>query len=368
MNAHNQGIVGPLSGVVIRGALMDGPAPDLDTQRVLADAVRKWVVVLCDGAIDFEGEHAHVDVWELGALLNASTLPRRKACEAAWGDCLFCSDCGGDSVKHEDEDQLDCGHEASSATGRLPIFSPALVANAVVDGFDDGILVLFWDDGDEDLDAIELCGRLAVVMGGEGDHELAARLFEHAEEALDQMDEADEGIMSDHVRPEKCGAQGGEACLYQDRTASECPHCPHCRSLGRRAVEALTAKGLTLLPRMAVRFEGPDDCEYMSVVKHFIGKNVLVRWADRVTGDTWYAAESELELVMDDGPTKGGYLEQVRTAWGDPTLCVANRAGVSPNVDAWLIATESSPDHYGLVHFTAATEGLVLVVTMEGAP
>ncbi len=61
-------------------------------------------------------------------------------------------------------------------------------------------------------------------------------------------------------------------------------------------------------------------------------------------------------------------LALVRVAWGDETLCVQYRGGVSRSVHAWLLTTDNCAEHYGKGHWTGVDEVEALLAALAAAP
>jgi hypothetical protein len=117
------------SAIAIRGGLyIPGVSP------VIWDALARFVTVLCDGAFDTEGEHAHDDVIALAYVMP----PWLTHDWGAWPKMIREWYEGGRAPKDL--------RQFWSRFGSDPEFAADLVASAVADAFEDGLLhFLGWD-------------------------------------------------------------------------------------------------------------------------------------------------------------------------------------------------------------------------------
>ena len=99
----------------------------------------------------------------------------------------------------------------------------------------------------------------------------------------------------------------------------------------------------------------------------FVGHSGDIGWW-ALGGDCIDTEWTDERPDLSNPATIGCLLTLVREAWGDPTICVQHRGGVSASVDAWLVTTKSTPEHYGKGHFSGATESEALITALLAAP
>ena len=157
-------------------SLAVAPSMKTENRKTIEAALARFVTILCDGAYDTEGEDAHLDVIALAYVMPESA----KHDWGAWPNMI----------------------EEWRKDGRAPKFSIVrkfandetwaadMVASAIADGLDDGLLVLWWGTDDvtdqEAIVSMMALNKLAIISPKHGD-----RLLDHVDAVLDKLDRED---------------------------------------------------------------------------------------------------------------------------------------------------------------------------------